>query len=93
MEFIDLKVILSGFGLWAKVSPAYNPDGSVKSFELLDKLVERCSRSEKAIISAVTGIYHARKTVSFTELYNALDRVNTEKMVNWWLDGFKAERG
>lgn len=88
-----MKIILSGFGLWAKVSPAYNPDGSVKSFELLDKLLERCSRSEKVIISAVTGVYHNREGATFTELYNALDRVNTEKFVNCWLDDFKAERG
>ncbi len=86
-----MKVILAGFGLWAKVSPAYNPDGSLKSFGLLEKLVERCSRSEKAIIRAVVGVYHNKKTVSFTELYNALDVVNKEKLMNWWSKNFETK--
>lgn len=73
MEFTDLKVILSSFGLWVKVSGAYNPDGSIKDFKLLEKLAEKLSRSERAIIQGLTGIYHNRKTVTLTELYNALD--------------------
>ena len=45
MEFSDLKVILSSFGLWVKVSAAYNPDGSVKDFKMLEKLTEKLARS------------------------------------------------
>lgn len=93
MEFSDLKVILSSFGLWVKVSGAYNPDGSIKDFKMLEKMNEKLARSERAIINAMTGLYHNRKTVTLTEIYNALDRVNTEKFVNCWLDDFKAERG
>ncbi len=89
LSFEDLKVVLSSFGLWPKVSAAYNTDGSIKDFALLDNLTRKLSRSERAIIQAITGLYHNRKTVTFTELYNALDKVNTDKMVNWWLDGFK----
>lgn len=92
MEFADLKIILSGFGLWPKVSAAYNPDGTVKDFELLEKMTEKLSRSEKVIIDAMTGLYHNRKTVSFTELYNALDGVNTDKFIYWWSKNFETIR-
>jgi hypothetical protein len=91
MEFTDLKVILSSFGLWVKVSAAYNPDGSVKDFKMLEKLTEKLARSERAIIRAMTGLYHNRNTVSFTELYNALDRTNTDKLIYWWSKNFETE--
>jgi len=91
MEFTDLKIILSGFGLWAKVSAAYNTDGSVKDFKMLEKLTEKLASSEKAIIDALTGLYHNRKTVSFTELYNALDNVNTDKFIYWWAENFETK--
>jgi hypothetical protein len=90
VEFTDLKIILSGFGLWLKVSPVYNPDGSIKSFEMLDKLIEKCSESEKAIIKALVGIYHHKELVSFTKLYEYLDAVNTEKFIRWWHRNFEA---
>ena len=44
MEFSDLKVILSSFGLWVKVSGAYNPDGSIKDFKMLEKMTEKLAR-------------------------------------------------
>jgi len=91
MEFTDLKIILSSFGLWVKVSGAYNPDGSIKDFKLLEKLAEKLSRSERAIIQGLTGIYHNRKTVTLTELYNALDRTNTDKLIYWWSKNFETE--
>ena len=91
MEFTDLKIILSSFGLWVKVSGAYNPDGSIKDFKLLEKLAEKLSRSERAIIQGLTGIYHNRKTVTLTEIYNALDRTNTDKLIYWWSKNFETE--
>jgi hypothetical protein len=90
VEFTDLKIILSSFGLWLKVSPVYNTDGSIKSFEMLDKLIEKYSDSEKAIIKAFVGIYHAKELVSFTKLYRCLDAVNTEKFICWWSRNFEA---
>jgi len=91
MEFTDLKIILSSFGLWVKVSGAYNPDGSIKDFKLLEKLAEKLSRSERAIIQGLTGIYHNRKTVTLTELCNTLDRTSTDKLIYWWSKNFETE--
>jgi len=74
-----------------KVSAAYNPDGSVKDFKMLEKLTEKLARSERDVVQAMIGIYHNRKTVTLTELYNALDRTNTDKFIYWWSKNFETE--
>jgi len=33
MSFDDMKAILNDFGLWEKVSPCYEPDGSISVLE------------------------------------------------------------
>ena len=93
MKFSDLKVILSSFDLWEKVSGAYNPDGSVKDFKMLDKTINKLTTMEKVVIKAMTGIYHNRNTVAFTELCNTLDRTSTDKLIYWWSKNFETEGG
>ncbi len=43
MSFDDMKAILNDFGLWEKVSPCYEPDGSIKGYDFLERFIEKCS--------------------------------------------------
>lgn len=62
MEFADLKIILSSFGLWVKVSGAYNPDGSIKDFKMLEKLTWHADGAETCLRVDPEGNFTAWRT-------------------------------
>ncbi len=88
MNFDDMKAILKDFGLWEKVSPCYEPDGSIKGYDFLERFIGKYSSSERTIIKAIVSIYHGKSLVSFWEIYRDLDEENTRKLIQYWSRGF-----
>lgn len=81
MTFNELKKHLTAFGLWKKTEPFYNPDGTMKDFEAMETGITKYSSSERAIIRAITDLYHNRDTIYFNELINALDQENIYRLI------------
>lgn len=91
MEFRDLVMVLSDFGLWEKVAGCYEGENYLGD-EFLEEHIRKYSTSDKLIIRAIVGIYHGRRLVSFYELYRFLDGENTEKLIKCWRKDFTIDK-